>query len=117
MQLFQQFVANIVSNYRFLPNFRSCAINACAVTGEYFSLAVDVIDRSGQLYSIKYTLSLIENVWGVVTAIMPHRIFGGAPLVLFVITAVKTSGIGIVNTLKVLSCGGSERSVLICSNP
>lgn len=67
---FQQFVAIIVSNYEFLVNSRSYAVNTCANTGEFFSFAVDVTDGSGQLYPMEYTLSLIEDVWGVVAAVV-----------------------------------------------
>ena len=67
---FQQFVAIIVSNYGFLVNSRSYAVTTCSKTGEYFSFTVNVTDRSGKLYPMGYTLSLIEEVWGVVAAVV-----------------------------------------------
>ncbi len=61
----QQFVAIIVTNYGFLLSTRSYTIDDCIKQGELFLFAVQVTDTAGQKYPMRYTLSKIDQVWGI----------------------------------------------------
>ena len=61
----QQFIAIIVTNYGFLLSTRSYTIGDCIKQGELFLFDVQVTDTAGQKYPMEYTLSKIDNTWGV----------------------------------------------------
>lgn len=63
-----QFVATIVTSYGFLLSSRSYTIGDCTKQGELFDYDVQVIDATGQKYSMRYTLSKIAGTWGVDSA-------------------------------------------------
>lgn len=64
----KQFEEIITTKYSMLLNFKNFRVTSCDKSGQFFMFTLDLLDKKGTSWEVRYLLSNTNGVWGVEAA-------------------------------------------------
>ena len=64
----KQFEEIISTKYSMLLNFKNFKVTSCEKSGQFFMFTLELLDKKGSAWEVRYLLSNTSGVWGVEAA-------------------------------------------------